>query len=191
MRPILLTTVLSALALAPVSSFASPQGATHQGAQGSEAGGQPAANPQLAKEDRDFFEDAAQGGLLEVKLGELVIKQGASDDAKKFAQRMIDDHTKVNKDLATAAQQLGLIVPAELDKKHKDELDKMAKHSGEKLDREYMSRMVDEHKDDVKAFEKESKDGKNPTLKQFAASNLPTLREHLTLAREIQGRMKK
>ncbi len=59
----------------------------------------------MAKEDRDFFEDAAQGGLLEVKLAQHVVKQGASDDVKRFAQRMVDDHTKVNQRLAELARQ--------------------------------------------------------------------------------------
>jgi putative membrane protein len=146
---------------------------------------------QVAKEDRDFFDAAAQGGLLEVKLGQLVVAKGTSDDVKRFAQRMIDDHTKVDHRLADIGQKEGLSAPQELDKKQKDELDKMSQYSGTKLDQEYMNLMVDEHKDDVKAFEKEAKDGKDPVLKQFAATTLPTLNEHLALARQINDRIKK
>ena len=56
----------------------------------------PGESPRLGKEDREFFDDATQGGLLEVKLGQIVVKQGANDEVKRFAQRMIDDHTKAN-----------------------------------------------------------------------------------------------
>jgi putative membrane protein len=150
----------------------------------------PEAN-QLAKEDRDFFEGAAQGGLLEIKLGQLVVKQGASDDVKRFAQRMIDDHTKLNQRLAEVARQEGLSMPQELDKKHQDKLDKLAKLGGPKLDQEYINEMVDEHKDDVKAFEKQAKDGKDPAIKQLAQATLPTLNEHLTMAHQIHDRLYK
>ncbi len=51
--------------------------------------------------------------------------------------------------------------------------------------------MVSEHRDDVKAFERQAKEGKDPGLKQFAASTLPTLQEHLTQARQIHERLKK
>src|SRR5262249_39817656 len=104
---------------------------------------------------------------------------------------MVDDHTKVNQQLAQIAQKEGLSMPQDLDKKHQAELDKMSQHSGAKLDQEYMSRMVSEHKDDVKAFEKQSKDGKAPSMKQFAATTLPTLNEHLALAKQINDRIKK
>jgi len=177
-RAILCVTLLSTAALVAPAAVAAPQD--------SDVGAS-----QLNKEDRDFFDDVSQGGLLEVKLGQLVAKQGSSDEVKHFAQRMIDDHGKLNTRLADAARQMGLSVPPDLDKKHQEKLDKMAQLSGIKLDQEYMSAMVSDHKDDVKAFEKESKDGKDPTLRAFAASNLPALNEHLNMARQIQDHLNK
>jgi putative membrane protein len=175
-RAILCAGVLSAAALGAAASLAAP--------------GSPAAD-QLAKEDRDFFEDAAQSGLLQIKLGQLVVKQGASEDVKHFAQRMIDDHTKVNQKLAEVARQEGLSMPTDLDRKRQDKLDKLAKLGGSKLDQEYLSQVLDEHKDDVKAFEKEAKDGKDAAMKQLAQSSLAALNEHLTMARQIHDRLLK
>lgn len=151
----------------------------------------PVVGAQLTKEDRQFFDDAAQGGLLEVKLGQLVVKQGSAEEVKRFAQRMIDDHGKLNQHLAELGQKEGLSVPPELDKKHQEELDKMAQYSGNKLDQEYMSAMVSDHEDDVKAFEKQAKEGKDPALRQFAATAVPTLNEHLAQARQINEHVKK
>jgi putative membrane protein len=184
-RAILLTAALSTAALiAPTA----PALAAAQEALGDQAKG---VGAQLTKEDRQFFDDAAQGGLLEVKLGQLVAKQGGSDEVKRFAQRMVDDHGKVNQRLADLAQKEGLIAPQELDKKHQEQVDKLAQYSGTKLDQEYMGAMVSDHEDDVKAFEKEAKDGKDPGLRQFAASTLPLLNEHLALARQINDHIKK
>jgi len=179
-KAMILAGVLGAIALAGLASAQ-----TTPAPQGSPA-------TTLNKQDTDFFEDAAQGGLLEVKLGQLAVKNATSDEVRKFGQRMIDDHTKLNTQLMQLGQQRkGLTLPRALDKKHQDEVDKLAHYTGAKLDRENRSRMVDDHEKDVTAFEKKSKDGKDPELKQLAANALPTLQEHLTQAREIEARVKK
>jgi putative membrane protein len=145
----------------------------------------------LPKADRDFLIDAAEGGIFEVKLAQVVVKQAASDDVKRFAQRMIDDHMKVNDRLAELARKDGVALPQVLDKKRQDHLDKLSRLNGAELDREYMDDVVSEHKDEVKAFEHKAKDGKDPGVKQFAAATLPTLEEHLSLAQQTQERIKK
>jgi putative membrane protein len=184
MRAVSSIIVLSALVLAAPAPTLAAVPAT-------DAVTSPGESPRLGKDDREFFDDAAQGGLLEVKLGEHVVKQGASEEVKRFAQRMVDDHTKANQHLAAAAHQDGLSMPQDLDKKHQDTLDRFTQLAGTKLDQEYLDEMISEHKDDVKAFEHQSKDGKDLALKQFAASTLPTLQEHLTLARQIHDHLKK
>ncbi|MGK4001902.1 DUF4142 domain-containing protein [Sorangium sp. So ce1036] len=146
--------------------------------------------PSLAKADREFIEKASQGGLLEVRLGQLAQQHASTPEVKGFGQRMIDDHTTINKRLTELAERKGMLVPQELDKKHQEEVDKLAKKTGSEFDRDYMNMMVDDHKDDVERFEKASKDAKDADLKSFAAATLPTLREHLTQARQIQAKVK-
>ena len=80
-------------------------------------------------------------------------------------------------------------MPQDLDKKHQDTLDRFTQLAGTGLDQEYMDEMISEHKDDVKAFEHQSKDGKDPALRLFATSTLPVLQEHLTMARQTQERL--
>jgi putative membrane protein len=180
----MLAGVLAVIGLTGFSASAAQPGPDQAPAQ--------APNATLAKQDSDFFEDAAQGGLLEVKLGQLAVKNATNEDVRKFAQRMIDDHTKLNTQLTQIGhQKKGVTVPSALDKKHQKEVDKLAQYTGAKFDHEYMSRMVDEHENDVKAFDKQAKDGKDPDLKQLAASTLPTLQDHLTQAKEIEARLKK
>jgi putative membrane protein len=182
----MLAGVLAVIGLAGLSVAAAPSapGQAPQQAQ--------RATPTLSKQDTKFFEDAAQGDMLEVKLGELAVKNAASEDVRKFGQRMVDDHSKLNAQLAQIAQdKKGVVMPQQLDKKHQNEIEKLSKNTGAKFDHEYMSRMVDEHEKDIKAFEKQAKDGKDPDLKQFASTALPTLQSHLAQAKEIEARVKK
>ena len=53
-------------------------------------------------------------------------------------------------------------VPTDLDRSAKREHDKLSKLSGADFDREYMKHMLDDHKKDVKDFQKEAKSGKDP-----------------------------
>jgi hypothetical protein len=49
--------------------------------------------------------------------------------------------------------------------------------------------MLKDHKKDVAAFEKEAGGGTDAELKAFAASTLPTLREHLQMIQRINDKM--
>src|SRR3954467_14171897 len=62
----------------------------------------------FAKDDSaKFAKDAAEGGKAEVELGRLVSEKGSNADVKKFAQMMVDDHTKANSELEQLASKKG------------------------------------------------------------------------------------
>jgi putative membrane protein len=48
--------------------------------------------------------------------------------------------------------------------------------------------MVKEHDDAVAQFAAEANKGRNPELKAYAAKVLPTLQEHLQLARDLAAK---
>src|SRR5687768_18424506 len=51
------------------------------------------------EKDTEFAVKAADGGMLEVELGKLAQTNAASPEVKKFAQMMVDEHTKANDEL--------------------------------------------------------------------------------------------
>jgi len=132
--------------------------------------------------DRKFMEKAAEGGMAEVKLGQLATQKAQSDDVKKFGERMVDDHSKANDQLKQVASTKGVTLPTEPDKASQHEYDKLSKMSGAQFDREYMDHMVSDHKKDISEFQKEAKNAKDADVKQFASSTLPTVQQHLQLA---------
>jgi putative membrane protein len=146
--------------------------------------GQKGSNP-----DQAFAMAAATGGLAEVELGKLGVDKASNADVKKFAQKMVDDHGKANDELKGILQQKGITVPSELKGKEKSTHERLSKLSGAEFDKAYMSDMVRDHEKDVKEFERESTNGKDPELKAFASKTLPTLQEHLKMARETQSKL--
>jgi putative membrane protein len=144
----------------------------------------------LAPEDRTFLNKAAVGGMAEVQLGQLAVKNAKSADVKTFGQRMIDDHSKVNSELTRLATTKGVTPPSELDSKNKATLDRLSKSTGDQFDKAYMTDMVTDHEEDVAEFQKEANSGGDPDEKAFAAKTLPTLQEHLQLAKSIHAKLK-
>jgi putative membrane protein len=66
---------------------------------------------------------------------------------------------------------------------------RLEKLSGKAFDREYMREMVNDHVKDISEFERAASHATNADIKQFVSEALPTLREHLKLAREISGKL--
>ena len=63
--------------------------------------------------------------------------------------------------------------------------DRMSKLSGENFDRQFAKDMVEDHKKDIKAYEKEAK--KNDAAGAYAKEALPTLHKHLDTAQSLSG----
>jgi putative membrane protein len=144
----------------------------------------------LSAEERSFINEAAIGGLAEVEMGRVATKNAKSPDVKNFGQRMIDDHTKVNQELTQLASSKGITPPKELDAKNRATMESLSKLTGAQFDKEYMSHMVEDHQKDVAAFQKQASQAKDPELKAFASKTLPTLEEHLQLAKSIDAKVK-
>ena len=135
-----------------------------------------------AMADKTFVRKAAEGGLAEVELGQLAAQKASNEEVKQFGQRMVDDHSKANDQLKQVAAQEHINLPTEPSAKDKATKARLEKLSGEQFDRAYMRDMVKDHRTDVAEFAHEAKMGKDPAVKSFAESTLPTLREHLKLA---------
>jgi putative membrane protein len=137
------------------------------------------ADPTVCTKDCNFIQAAAQGGMTEVKLGELASRTGQRDDVKKFGQRMVKDHTGVNDDLKALAAQKGVTLSDSLDAEHQGVVDKMSALSGSDFDKAYITGMIKDHKSDAKAFKAESSATKDTDVKGFVEKTIPVVNEHL------------
>jgi len=134
------------------------------------------------KGDRDFVKMTAENGLTEIKLGQLAQDHSSSETIKKYGQRVMADHTKMNKELMQIAKSLDMTLPEKLDKKRQDQVDKLSKIKGADFDRAYVKDMISGHQEAIMKYEMEVKNSKNAEVKAWAEKWLPTVREHLKLA---------
>ena len=139
--------------------------------------------------DVTFINDAAKGGLMEVELGKMAQEKAASTDVKAFGQRMVDDHSKANERLRAIAQEHGVTLTESLPRQQQQTVDHFAKLDGQAFDRAYMSAMVKDHVEDVAKFKREAGRPAQTPAKEFAADTLPTLEEHLQMAKSTAAKV--
>jgi putative membrane protein len=139
----------------------------------------------LSGGDQDFLKKAAEGGKAEVELAQLVLQKTQDPKVRQFAQKMIDDHSKNNQQLQQVGTQLGATLPTDIGSEAQQEKDKLSKLSGEQLDKEYMQFEVNEHQKDISEFQNAASSAQDQMVKNFAQTTLPTLQEHLKLAKEV------
>jgi putative membrane protein len=140
--------------------------------------------------DEQFVLKASEDGLAEVNHGTLAAQRAGSPAVKEFAQRMVKDHTKANAELTALADKKGLKVARDMGEKHKAMQEQLSRLAGAEFDRHYMQHMVEGHEKAVALFEAKAKDAKDDALKAFAAKTLPTLQEHLSMARQVNDKVK-
>jgi len=144
------------------------------------------ANKMMKSADATFAMKAAQGGMAEIKLGQLAVEKASNPGVKSFGQKMVDDHSKANDELKSVAAKDNMTLPATLSAKDQALYNKLSALSGPAFDKAYMKAMVKDHEEDIKEFQKEASKGTNPGIKNFASATLPTLQEHLELAKSTE-----
>lgn len=135
----------------------------------------------------DFVKEAAISDMFEIESGKLAQQKG-SPEARAFASRMIDDHSKTSnqlKDLVKSGD-VKADVPTALDSSHQAKLDKLNGLSGDDFNKNYDSVQLAAHKDAISLFERYAKGGDNAKLKDWVGKTLPTLQDHLKMAENLR-----
>jgi putative membrane protein len=134
--------------------------------------------------DKQFLHASAEGGIAEVKLGTLAVQKGGPD-VKEFGQKMVDDHTAIDKDMATVADSLGVMLPKKISKDDQAEYDKLNGLSGDDFDKEYILFMVKAHRQDLHDFFTEASVAADPALQSEVVKAAMVIRQHLMMATKL------
>jgi putative membrane protein len=136
-------------------------------------------------QDKMFLRKAAEGGIAEVKLGELAAQKAGSDEVKAFGQKMVEDHTKLNKDMASVADSMGVMLPKTMNKEDQAEYDKLDKLSGNDFDVEYLSYMVKDHHKDLHEFRIEAASPADPMLHDVVVKAESVVHDHKVMVDKL------
>jgi putative membrane protein len=151
------------------------------GMMGGSGGGGTAA----ATQDQTFVAQAARAGMTEMHLGRLGMQKASDPQVRAFAQMMAADHARNSEALRATAAAKGVPMPAQPAAEQQSAMMKLSEMTGPAFDKAYMDQMVAEHQKAVSLYQRQSESGTDPALKSYAQQSLPTLREHLDMARSL------
>ena len=143
------------------------------------------AQARAASPDPVFIKEASGGSLTEVALGRLAVSKGSQGRVKEFAERMIADHSKAAAELQALAARKGWEAAKEApkDSAHSE----LHAATGAEFERLYAEAMVMAHERTIANFERHAENGSDPDVKAWVEKALPTVREHLRMAKAIEA----
>ncbi|MBV8939289.1 MAG: DUF4142 domain-containing protein [Alphaproteobacteria bacterium] len=137
-----------------------------------------------------FVEKASVGNQFEIMTSQLALEKSQNAEVKRFAQQMIDDHTRADDQLKTILPNTHVdpaVASDSLDDAHQEIFDRLEAASGSNFDREYIKEQTKAHKETVAMFGNYARHGKDTPLKHFAAQTLPTLQQHLRHVEKLKA----
>jgi putative membrane protein len=153
----------------------------------------------VGAEDNRFVKRAAAQHLRMVRLGELALERARSEEVRRFARRMVEDHRRASEEARALAERKGLTVATTLSGRSRRAWDRLAGLSGDEFDRAYMRLMVNDHQGDAKTYHKVAgyliTDPRSPffetdeDVKRWAGRMLPMVEEHRRLAERVAGQL--
>jgi len=144
-----------------------------------------AASATASSPDAIFVTKAAEAGARTVEIAKVGAAKAAATGVKAFAQQMALDHRALASELLSLARSAGVrLPPAPLAPVPQD----VAARVGPAFDQAFLALMLKEHDALISLFEGESRDGRDADVKEWAAKQLPALREHLVKARALASR---
>lgn len=143
----------------------------------------------ISDDTKDFAREAATGGMMEVNLGNVAMKNSATQQVKDFGKMMVGDHTKINNQLKDLAAVKNINLPTMVTSDQQKEIDKLNNETGAQFDKDYVSMMIDDHKKDIDAFKKAADKTNDNDIKSFITNAIPTLQKHLDAIQAIDKKM--
>lgn len=141
----------------------------------------------VSDKDREFMEDISHADLAEIETGKMALEKGQSEAVKKFAQKMIDDHTKAQDELEKLASAKSVKLPTETDVQHKTVAIALRASRGDTFDSQYIKRVgIGDHERTRDLLRKVSADAKDKQLKVHAMKTIKAVDGHLAMARKME-----
>jgi putative membrane protein len=148
-------------------------------------------NPLQAQgsQTEQFVNQVAAENLMEVRLGQAAQQRATNPSVKQFAQRMVIDHTSMQKQWMAVAKKNDIDFKAEMSARHLQQAEQLRTLTGAAFDQTYMGLMVQNHQENVSTFQAQRNAGHSADVRQLIDVALPTLQEHLSTAQQIAGQV--
>ncbi len=174
------------------SSTGSTSDTTSAGDTGSSSGAS-ASSGKVDKKLQDDLQKLHADNQAEVQMGQMGEQQASSPDVKEFAQKLQQDHQKLDDKVTQTAQSAGISLEgkaAQSAQKDADkEMQKLHGKTGPSFDKAFLSQMVKDHEKDIKAMQKAAKQARKDKQTELASlfeQAATGMKSHLQEAKQLE-----
>ena len=133
-----------------------------------------------------FVGGAANGDMYEIASSQLALQKAQSPELKKFAQRMIDEHTMTSAEMKKVVGSMpDVTIPTAMDERRQGMVDNLKQAPANNFDQVYIAQQTASHQENVELHQTYAENGDNPALKALAAKHLPMITQHLQQIRAM------
>lgn len=146
----------------------------------------PPPNPSVSEGEKAAATFLAQDSTGDVELGQLGLRKAVHPSVRALARAMVADHTRTAVLGASVAAHLGADAELKPESTNQMDLTHLARYSGARFDREYVTTLVDAHKTDISALKGVLEYATDPSLRAALRSALVVDNKHLRMALAAQ-----
>lgn len=134
-----------------------------------------------------FVTRASLSDMYEIESSRLALERSQSPEVKAFAQRMIDEHSRMSNQLKAAIAQAGLPAqpPTVLDGERAELIRGLREASASDFNDKYIDQQTEAHENALNLFRDFANNGDNEQLKKLAAAGAPMIENHLQTVRAL------
>lgn len=141
----------------------------------------------LGAADARYAMKAAQGGMAEVEMATLALKQSNNEQVRSFAQRMLKDHSEMNTQLMRLATARRLVLPDDMSPQDQVSMRYLSRRSGARFDADYLRQQVRAHEQTLALFQEAASSARDPELANFFAMHSGHIADHLAMVKTLAG----
>ena len=134
--------------------------------------------------DKSFITDGIEGSQAEINFAKLALAKSKDENVRKFAQKMITDHSKLIEEMRPFTLKYGA-KPSGTPIMDHAKYQELKLKSGTDFDRAYVEAMVKDHHSDLDAFIKEENSTADPELKAAVEKGEKVVLEHTKMIDDI------
>jgi len=162
-------------------------GTTGAGAEAPTGAVQPS-TVQVSEGDRQIMREIAQANLTEIHASRLALERAQDQEVRQFAQRMIEDHTRLHERLADLARVKNVQLPDTPAREQQQMIERLGKLQGAQFDRAYREQIGEQaHEKTHDMMRRSITRAEDPQLMALITQALPVIENHLADAEQMHG----
>jgi predicted outer membrane protein len=139
----------------------------------------------------EFLVQALQDSMAEIQICELALEKLDNEDAKAFAQAMIDEHGRMGRELEQLASARNLDMPSRIRPEQEMTVDEFSSLEGRDFAQRWIQYNIDVHERDIKVFQHYAGADYDPDIRKLAHGTAAAFGKHLKKAHDVGRKLAK